>query len=275
MNDSDVLQRAAALLRAAHDGQREGSGFTRARILTSLAERRRPRRWRWLVLGPLGTLLIVGSAWAQSTGNWSRVWQAVASVLGSEQPVSAPPRGATAAQAAPRLPTAPLPDLPPLGPAVPEAVVPEPVAPGAASAPPVPPEPAVTPAPAARAKAPKRSGAPTAPGSRPPEPAPADPELSQFRTAHELQLQAQGNGQGQRRAAIDAYAQYLRAYPQGRFVPEARYNTALDWIQLGDVGAARAALAPFADGAYGGYRQQEARKLLEALGAANESPPRR
>ena len=128
------------------------------------------------------------------------------------------------------------------------------------------------------ALAPPRRTAPKAARSTPPtapESPPADPELSQFRAAHELQLQAQGKGRGQRRAAIDAYAEYLRAYPHGRFVPEARYNTALDWIQLGDVGAARAALAPFADGTYGGYRQREARELLDALGATKESPPQR
>jgi hypothetical protein len=62
-----------------------------------------------------------------------------------------------------------------------------------------------------------------------------------------------------------AYGDYLRAYPKGRFVPEARYNSALDWIKLGDTAAARAALAPFANGTYGGYRQSEAKQLLEAL----------
>jgi hypothetical protein len=251
MNDSDVLQRAAALLRAAHDGQREGSGFTRARILGTLAERRPRRRVRWLVLAPLGTLLLVGSAWAQSTGNWPRVWQAVASVLHIETSVSAP-RGALAPQAAPRLPHPPPAAAPPEEPVLPEAVVPEAL-------------PLATPAPAPRPQAPRaaRSGAPTAaPPSRPAPPAP-DPELSQFRAAHERQVQAQDPEQ--RRAAIEAYAGYLRAYPHGRFVPEARYNMALDWIKLGDVAAARSALAPFAAGVYDGYRQQQARELLEAL----------
>jgi hypothetical protein len=268
MNDSDVLQRAAALLRATHDGQREGSGFTRARILSTLAERRRPRRGRWLVLAPLGTLLLVGSAWAQSTGNWPRVWQAVASVLSFAKPASAPPRGASAPRAPKGLSAPPPPDVPPEVPAVPEAVAPEPAAPEVTRSPAVPSEPA-RPGPPKAA----RGAAKTAPQPVSAEPPPVDPELSQFRAAHELQVRAQG--QAQRRAAIDAYAEYLRAYPHGRFVPEARYNSALDWIKLGDLGAARALLAPFAEGVYDGYRQQEARELLDALGPSGERPARR
>jgi len=262
MSDSDVLQRAAAALRNAHDGQREGSGFTRARILTTVAERRRPRRVRWLVAAPFATLLLVGSAWAQSTGNWARVWQAVATVLPFVEPAPqpAPPRGSSAPRAAerrspePRLaePAGEPPralELPALEPAAPEVVTPapaEPVAPAARAARPK------ALAPMFRGDAPHPKAAqPTSPRpehARPAEP-PADPELSAFRRAHELHVQSSP------RAAIDAYGDYLRAYPQGRFVPEARYNTALDWIKLGDTAAARAALAPFANGTYGGYRQ--------------------
>lgn len=257
MNDSEVLQRAAAALRNAHDGQREGSGFTRARILTSVAERRRPRRLRWLMAAPFATLLLVGSAWAQSTGNWARVWQAVATVLPfvAPTPKQAPPRGnsaprAAAPEAAERRAPEPLPAVEP----------PEPVAPA-------PFEPVLT-APRAKVAAPKAGVSKAAtrahatnPRPEPPQPAEpaADPELSAFRSAHELHVQ------GAPRAAIEAYSDYLRAYPNGRFVPEARYNTALDRIKLGDTAAARAALAPFADGSYGGYRQHEAKELLEAL----------
>jgi TolA-binding protein len=71
--------------------------------------------------------------------------------------------------------------------------------------------------------------------------------------------------QGQSRAAIAAYEEYLQAYPQGRFVPEARYNSALDSIKAGDHDSARRLLEPFAAGTYGGYRRAEAQRLLEAL----------
>lgn len=267
MSDSDVLQRAAAALRNAHDGQREGSGFTRGRILTSAAERRRPRRVRWLVAAPFATLLLVGSAWAQSTGNWARVWQAVATVLPFFEPASkpAPPRGNSALHTPqPRVaeqPTAQPPaSEPPSAPALvaPESTTPAPVEP--AAVPVVPdarvPRAATPNGPAA--SRPVRAASAHPEPAKPPEP-PADPELSAFRSAHELHVQ------GSPRAAIDAYTSYLRTYPRGRFVPEARYNIALDYIKLGDTAAARAALAPFAEGSYGGYRQREARELLEAL----------
>jgi hypothetical protein len=88
----------------------------------------------------------------------------------------------------------------------------------------------------------------------------ADPELASFRAAHDLHFKA-----GQPRQAIAAYAAYLKAYPNGRFVPEASYNTALNWIKLGDKAAARHALRPFASGTYGEYRRSEAQQLLDAL----------
>jgi TolA-binding protein len=92
-----------------------------------------------------------------------------------------------------------------------------------------------------------------------PQPA-RDRELSRFRAAHDLHFA--GN---RPREAIQAYAEYLREYPNGRFVPEARYNGALDQIKLGNQAAAREALAPFAAGRFDGYRQKEARELLDAL----------
>jgi len=47
-------------------------------------------------------------------------------------------------------------------------------------------------------------------------------------------------------------------------VLEARYNRAICLVRLGRRAGARAALAPFASGAYGGYRQEDARALLDA-----------
>jgi TolA-binding protein len=88
----------------------------------------------------------------------------------------------------------------------------------------------------------------------------ADPELAAFRRAHDLHFAG-----AEPRAAIQAFADYLAAYPEGRFVPEARYNTALDWLKLGDKARAQQLLEPFARGNYDGYRRDEAARLLEAL----------
>ncbi|MCB9565377.1 MAG: hypothetical protein H6708_33745 [Kofleriaceae bacterium] len=67
-------------------------------------------------------------------------------------------------------------------------------------------------------------------------------------------------------AAWDAY---LAAAPRSRFAVEARYNRGLALIRAGRPGDARAALAPFADGAVEprGYRQREAAALIAALAA--------
>jgi hypothetical protein len=66
-------------------------------------------------------------------------------------------------------------------------------------------------------------------------------------------------------AALRGWDSYLAAYPHGRFAPEARYNRALMLIRLGRTREARDALTPFAAGQLGGYRQREARELLDAL----------
>jgi hypothetical protein len=58
---------------------------------------------------------------------------------------------------------------------------------------------------------------------------------------------------------------YLSAAPRGRFAPEARYNRALTLIRLGRRDEAREALRPFAEGAHGDYRRDEAARLIDAL----------
>jgi hypothetical protein len=66
-------------------------------------------------------------------------------------------------------------------------------------------------------------------------------------------------------AALRAWDVYLAAAPDGPLAPEARYNRALALVRLGRRAEAREALAPFAAGAYGGYRAAEARALIDAL----------
>jgi hypothetical protein len=302
MTDSDVLMRAARALREAHDGRREGSGFTRARVMNTLHRERRRRILRWAVASPLASVLLVGSAWAQSTGNWPVIWQAVTSVFVASPRAPEPPVHSRAGKTTPQRrpgnrsperasgqPDAASPEVSPevtpeitpeLPPAVtPEASVPTPPttpqanplegsAPDSASPSHEPPHRRTRRSPArprppapAREQVPRASTNTDAPAvsGGPSERAP-DRELSRFRAAHDLHFA------GDRpREAIAAYEQYLREFPSGRFVPEARYNIALDRIKLGDRDAARAALAPFADGRYGSYRQKEAEQLLEAL----------
>ena len=274
MSDSDVLERAARALRAAHTGEREGSGFTRARIMGTLHRERRGRWLRWAIVSPLVSVLLVGSAWAQSAGKWPVVWGAVTSVFVPQaSKPNAGPRSPELRQARPELPALQPPSMsvpePPQVPVVEAPSMPAPVPPSAVPRP-------VTlragkqPSVARGVTSSSQDPAPELPQTRGAgsEPAPsssvgalaADPELTSFRSAHDLHFQA-----GRPRQAIAAYAAYLKAYPNGRFVPEASYNTALNWIKLGDKAAARQALRPFASGTYGEYRRSEAQQLLEAL----------
>ncbi|MEC7521757.1 MAG: hypothetical protein VYE22_17880 [Myxococcota bacterium] len=88
----------------------------------------------------------------------------------------------------------------------------------------------------------------------------ADPDRRAFASAHRLH-----HGGATPLAALRAWDRYLALYPQGRFVPEARFNRAVTLLRLHRDDAARAALRPFAEGAFEGLRQREARALLEAL----------
>jgi hypothetical protein len=71
--------------------------------------------------------------------------------------------------------------------------------------------------------------------------------------------------------ALAAWNDYLAAYPDGTFAPEARYNRAICLARLGRRADAERALRPFAEGRYdarfGAYRRQEARLLLDWLRA--------
>ena len=63
-------------------------------------------------------------------------------------------------------------------------------------------------------------------------------------------------------AALVAWDRYL-ASDGGPLATEARYNRAIALAHLGRTDEATQALRPFADGDYGGYRQHEARALID------------
>src|SRR5690606_33172117 len=109
-----------------------------------------------------------------------------------------------------------------------------------------------------------RSGPLTATSTRssaPPPPPEFEAEVRAFRKADDLYRRS-----GDLETAVAAYQRYARDYPAGRFVPEAKYNTALALIKLSRAAEARPLLAPFAAGVYGSYRQRAAQELLDALG---------
>jgi hypothetical protein len=86
-------------------------------------------------------------------------------------------------------------------------------------------------------------------------------DLALFRRAQRLHLNRDPR-------ALSAWDDYLRVAGEGPLAPEARYNRALCLVRLGRKAEAKAALESFANGAYGTYRQAEARALIEALDGA-------
>lgn len=273
---------------------------TRSRVLATLG-RRRQQRQVWLVAGMVVACSLVGTtSWAWVTG-WlpARLGLAVEPVpsggpAGERRPTAgsahalagAAPRASEPAEAgaAGRIADAPAPSAPSLPslPGSPDSPGSPEIAPAAPSAPakerPASNRPGterVTPPAAVRSRprpsAPALTAGPTAPSPRtiedsasaqtPPAEAPApDPELAAFRRAHEAHF-----GGGQPLAVLALWDDYLARFAAGRLSPEARWNRAVLLARLGRASEARAALAPFAAGAEGGYRQREAEELLRTL----------
>lgn len=265
----DAIARAAGALRAERHGQSARASETRARILAtaSTSSRHTPL---WLAAA---AVLVVGlgvpTAWAWSTGRIER-W------LGGEAPATTPSSSdASEPNAAPARTTVPSTDpitdvAPSLAPTVEaprrdvpstEAVVEtqRPVREGR------------TPAEAAPARGTDERSTAAPPSSEDSEERADDEgagdehtvdpeERLAFQRADALHT-ARDHG-----AALEAWDAYLARHPAGRFAIEARYARAICLVRLGRTDDARAALAPFAAGTHGQYREREARALIEALG---------
>ncbi len=67
--------------------------------------------------------------------------------------------------------------------------------------------------------------------------------------------------------ALDAWDAYLAAFPHGAFAPEAAYNRAICLVRLERRTDAARALRRIAAAPPGGYRREEALRLLDWLGA--------
>jgi tetratricopeptide (TPR) repeat protein len=82
-----------------------------------------------------------------------------------------------------------------------------------------------------------------------------------YRVAHEAHFKARDYA-----VAVAAWDRYLGAAgPDSRMLIEARYNRGIALSRLGRRDEAVKALEPFANGEYGEYRQNEARRVIEKL----------
>jgi hypothetical protein len=235
---SNLLDEAVGALRDEGAADDAAHRFTRARVMASLHQRTVKRRTYLAFVLPVAATFIATSAWGVSSGR-ARVWieeiRVVFGISKSEEAAPAP-KPATPKRAA-RAPLA----KPASEPSQPSEVAP---------APPPPEEPKqVVAAPAPPVA--MASGAPDAG---------LDAELELYRTAHRAHFVEQNS-----RAALTAWDAYLAKSPRGKFALEARYNRALCLVRLERTAEARAALEPFARGAFGAYRKREATELLEAL----------
>lgn len=84
-----------------------------------------------------------------------------------------------------------------------------------------------------------------------------DPTDAVFANANRLHFD------GDYTRALTAWDEYLAVAPNGRFAPEARFNRAIALWKLGRHDEAKKALEPFANGAYGDYRRDEATRLIQ------------
>ena len=257
----DLLDRATRALARETDAAADHGDATLTGILDALEDaetKRVPQRRRafvgWAAAAALALAIFTGgpTAWAWSV-------EVVRSMFVPADPAPTEPAPVDVAapvptvprplSAAPTSPTPLPPEALPLAPPSPApSVTPEPTRAGPPEATPL----------RSHARGSRANGASPAPA--PLEEPSLDPavraERELFERAHRLHFGGAG-----REAALGAWNDYLGAYPDGRYVPEARYNRALTLVRLGRMAAARRALE---DLSRVGYRTSEVRALLEA-----------
>jgi hypothetical protein len=279
---SDLLEQATRALRESTADPQPRSGLTKARILDAAEKRYAPKRsgggvLRWAVM--LIAALAASTALARVAQYWPEIKRAIVSETVERS--EAAPAAQKKVTKKPVQPSAAAPVAVPQEAPAPAPATPEPQAsvPSENAAP----APATSETPSAMptrfkpaAKRPKLALKPAIEPERvAPPPAPAPPvvtlapapdtesaDLALFRRAQRLHLNRDPK-------ALAAWDDYLRVAGSGALAPEARYNRALCLVRLGRKAEAKAALAPFANGAYGTYRRTEAQALISALDEAD------
>jgi len=254
MSDDELLARSLRALRDSSDGSSPDAAVTRTRILAEASRASATRRRRAVFYAlPFAAALLVSTAWAASTGALPRWLDGLL-----------PPRASThAAGSSSFAMPAPMP-APPVSPAAHDGdaeASPPAVTPGDLPSITAPSPPLLPPASAASASGTGRGGNQAGDGG-------SSREAAAYQAAHRAHFVDRDPV-----AALPAWDAYLRDFPAGAFALEARYNRGIALVRLGRHDEARAVLQPFARGEVDGYRAASARQLLEALDAADASPP--
>lgn len=273
------LDGAFRALRDRYDGSHAQSDATLRRVLLGTRKQQQSRKvTRWALL-PIAATLVASTAWAGATGRLTVAYHAMSDMLHSaETTESAPtkaaaavPQGARAPRPAPTQEPEPAKAPEPEPPAEPEPEAPKavesanapiteraPAAPAVTAAPRASANPATTAQaepPAAHASTEPVKAAPATSAAEPP-----DPNAALFAEAHRVHFVERDAAR-----ALTAWDAYLAADPNGRFVPEARYNRAIALVRLGRTSEAQNVLQSFAAGNFGDYHRSDARQLLDAL----------
>jgi hypothetical protein len=255
----DLLAEATRALRETEGVSELEARATRARVMSGLHQTRVRRRTRYVFLLPIAATFVAASAWGAASGKALLVWASIERMvsISSTAPTS-PPGSVTHANAATGARGVAQPSV-----ASASTEGPEPNAPLATPAPAVendPPRAASSSS--AAVVAARRADSPGVAASATSAEAQeaADPTLALYRAAHTAHFVDHDPTR-----ALAGWDAYLAAAPNGAFAPEAQYNRALSLVRLGRNSEARSALEPFANGAYGGYRQAEASALLARL----------
>lgn len=249
---TDPLKDAVQALRTSTSGKESGAGhYTRARVLSTIRQKKRRRVLNVAFGIPLAAILVGSGAWA-SQGALPHWVERISVSLGLRSAPTAPSalvlptlRSRVHSSASGEHP-GPRPEVPRRA----EDSSPPPAA-SNGSATSIIPEPE---------RSPRVDTRRQTHSANPVDSRATELELSLYEKAHRAHFVQRDPG-----AALVAWNEYLRSAPRGRFAIEAQYNRAVCLVRLGRHVEARAALTPYAKGTHGGYRQAEARALIEEL----------
>lgn len=241
----DLLESAFDALRedaSARDASQESA--TRARILAIASTQKRRRLTTLRLVLPLAAVLAASTVWAASGRHLMHLYSMTSALFETKAPAGSEDRGARSIVISP--PAIPIPISPTATPNPVLSISPS-ALPSARSTP-------------SRERIASRAAASSAQSST--LPPVIDDETRRYHVAHQAHFVAHDPTQ-----ALELWSAYLSRYPSGLYAPEARYNRALTLLRLERREEARRALLPFAHGDFAGYRQAEAKALVDRLDA--------